>query len=487
MSMNVSTSIVDYLKSIGQDSSFDNRKKLASQYGITNYTGSAGQNTALLKALQGAANKTQTAAKNQTAKTTAATSGSTGNKSMTVVAEDEPKAAKVDRSMTVEAEDEPVSTALSNAINLANSFGQSTSTNSINLADLYAQALSSVGAAPTYTSSGQADAILAQINARQPFSYDPSTDVTYQQYKDLYTANGNKAMRDTMGNAAALTGGYGNSYATTAGSQAYDAYMQQLNDKSLELRQNALNEYNNETQDLYNRYNAAVSAEDQAYQRYLDQYNMWNSDRQLALSQAEGIANQANADRSFNYGVYRDQVGDDQWQQTFDADETYRNADLDLDKLKLEWQMETDKRDFDYQKEQDDIANQLAAYKAYNSGSSSGSGSSSSSSRPSFSDMQKYFESLVDSMNYTDDQIANFMVAQYEDLVNENSDSYDPQVDGWLWMLLSDLNTGSQADDTATTNNAPASIEEIKAAAEAAGLPPGAPINWIKYQLGLLS
>ena len=46
-------SIVDYLKSIGVDSSFDNRKKLASSYGISNYTGTAEQNTKLLNMMRG--------------------------------------------------------------------------------------------------------------------------------------------------------------------------------------------------------------------------------------------------------------------------------------------------------------------------------------------------------------------------------------------------------------------------------------------------
>ncbi|WP_077604752.1 N-acetylmuramoyl-L-alanine amidase [Oceanobacillus sojae] len=44
-------SIVDYLKSIGEDSSFANRAKLAKSYGISNYTGTAAQNTRLLKAV----------------------------------------------------------------------------------------------------------------------------------------------------------------------------------------------------------------------------------------------------------------------------------------------------------------------------------------------------------------------------------------------------------------------------------------------------
>ncbi len=53
------TSIVDYLNSIGKDSSFSARKKYAAQYGIKNYTGTASQNTQLLNAMRG--NKKPTA------------------------------------------------------------------------------------------------------------------------------------------------------------------------------------------------------------------------------------------------------------------------------------------------------------------------------------------------------------------------------------------------------------------------------------------
>lgn len=47
------SSIVDYLKSIGQESSFAERTKIAGQKGITNYVGSAEQNIKLLKILRG--------------------------------------------------------------------------------------------------------------------------------------------------------------------------------------------------------------------------------------------------------------------------------------------------------------------------------------------------------------------------------------------------------------------------------------------------
>lgn len=47
------SSIVDYLKLAGQDNSYNNRAKLAQQQGIQNYTGTAQQNTQLLKTLRG--------------------------------------------------------------------------------------------------------------------------------------------------------------------------------------------------------------------------------------------------------------------------------------------------------------------------------------------------------------------------------------------------------------------------------------------------
>ena len=63
----------------------------------------------------------------------------------------------------------------------------------------------------------QISSLIDQISNRQPFQYDVNTDPLYQMYKDQYITNGQRAMQDTMGQAATMTGGYGNSYATAAG------------------------------------------------------------------------------------------------------------------------------------------------------------------------------------------------------------------------------------------------------------------------------
>lgn len=47
--LNVRTSIVDYMKARGMDSSMANRKKVAEEFGIKNYVGSKDQNIELYK------------------------------------------------------------------------------------------------------------------------------------------------------------------------------------------------------------------------------------------------------------------------------------------------------------------------------------------------------------------------------------------------------------------------------------------------------
>lgn len=107
---------------------------------------------------------------------------------------------------------------------------------------------------------------LDKILNREKFSYDVNGDALYQQYKDLYTNQGKQAMMDTMGQASAMTGGYGSSYAQTVGQQTYQGYLQQLNDKVPELYQLALDQYNQEGQKLYDQYGLYLNERDYEHQ-----------------------------------------------------------------------------------------------------------------------------------------------------------------------------------------------------------------------------
>ena len=73
----------------------------------------------------------------------------------------------------------------------------------------------------------QYQALYQQMAQREPFSYDPDTDPVYQSLAAQYQTQGQQAMTDTMAQAAGLTGGYGSSYAQSAGQQAYQNSLSQ--------------------------------------------------------------------------------------------------------------------------------------------------------------------------------------------------------------------------------------------------------------------
>lgn len=105
----------------------------------------------------------------------------------------------------------------------------------------------------------QLNALYDQIVNRKPFQYELNGDLLYRQMADQYTQLGQQAMRDTMGQAAALTGGYGNSYAEMVGQQANQQYLSALNAQIPSLYEQALNAYIAEGDQLLQRYQLAAA------------------------------------------------------------------------------------------------------------------------------------------------------------------------------------------------------------------------------------
>lgn len=124
-----------------------------------------------------------------------------------------------------------------------------------------------------------------QIAGREAFDYDPEEDEAYRRYAKLYAARGAAAMEDTLGKAASLTGGYGSSYAQSAGQQAYNGYLQELAALVPELRQAALAEYRQEGQALADQYSMLSQREKNDYARYQNERADWQ--KLLAAAQDE--------------------------------------------------------------------------------------------------------------------------------------------------------------------------------------------------------
>ena len=144
-------------------------------------------------------------------------------------------------------------------------------------------------AAPRYDSryDEQIRSLYNQLTSRGPFRYDSATDPLYQQYRQSYVQLGQNAMRDTMGQAAALTGGYGSSYAQSVGQQQYDAYLRRLADVLPETYGMALDAWKAEGQDLQRRYSAAAALEQSDYERYLNELAQYDRRLDRARSDAD--------------------------------------------------------------------------------------------------------------------------------------------------------------------------------------------------------
>lgn len=167
------------------------------------------------------------------------------------------------------------------------------------------------------TYDGQLKELYDQIVNRDPFSYDINKDMLYQQYANEYARNGKLAMMDTMGQAAALTGGYGSSYGQQVGQQTYNAYLQQLGDIVPDLYDKAYAHYQDEGDQLMQQYAMMGDLADDEYAKFLDSYNRWATEREYAQNEADKAyergyqdyltrLNQYNTDR--DYALNREQL-----------------------------------------------------------------------------------------------------------------------------------------------------------------------------------
>lgn len=149
-----------------------------------------------------------------------------------------------------------------------------------------------------------------QIMNRPKFSYDVNKDPLFQQYKNQYMVNGQRAMQDTLGQAAALAGGYGSSWGTTAGYQAYQQYIQALNDRIPELEQRAFDRYSYEGDQMRQNMDLTMNLDNRDYSRYRDTVEDWKDDRSFEYGRYRDAVQDWQTDRAFDYGQYRDSVSD---------------------------------------------------------------------------------------------------------------------------------------------------------------------------------
>lgn len=163
--------------------------------------------------------------------------------------------------------------------------------------------------APTYenTFAQQQKDLLDRILNREDFSWSKETDPQWSSYKKSYLREGDRATANALAQASAASGGRPSSHAVNAATQAGDYYATKLNDVIPTLYQQAyeryLDEYNMKLKDL----NTVNQQEQLDYVKYLDRLGQFNTDR--------GFAYQNYAD---DYDRLRSQLADVQGQDQID-------------------------------------------------------------------------------------------------------------------------------------------------------------------------
>lgn len=378
-------SVVDYLKSKGKDSSFSSRKGLAGQYGITNYTGTASQNTNLLKALQSGSQGTPQPP-----------SDANGS-NVTITPIGAPQGSQAPSYLT------------------GYQYKKYSPSNKVND---YADRLEDLEYSKPgdYTSkySGQIDSIVNNILNRPDF--DPNsvydTDL-YKNYREQYMQQGDKAMRDTVGNISGMTGGYGSTYATAAGQQAYDSQISQLGDKTLDLYDRIYQEYLNKGQDMYNQLGMVNNQDGIDYGRYRDTVNDYYNDLNYYSARYDNSYAQ-------DFAGYQYDQDTQHWAEQYAYQKTQDDYQKQQDALAQQnWQTQ-----FDYQKQQDAQQyamqqQQLATSRSRGGGSSRGSsGGSGKKSKINSDAYQKAKNMLLgtdgsDTHKYKNSTVSNYLSKQY--------------------------------------------------------------------------
>lgn len=193
------------------------------------------------------------------------------------------------------------------------------------------------------------DTLVDMYVNRTDFEYSPEDDLVWQQAKSNALREGRLAMEDTVARATALSGGYANSYAATAGAQTYQQAVADIASSAGDYYDRAYEKYRDEEARLLEEISLLGSLDDAEYSRYMD-----------ALDEAN---NRYTNEYARDYTAWRDSVEDKRY-----ADETAYGREQDrLDREYTAWRDSVeDERYADesaYEREQDRLDREYKSWR----------------------------------------------------------------------------------------------------------------------------
>ena len=241
---------------------------------------------------------------------------------------------------------------------------------------------------------------------REDFEYSPEDDIVWQQAKGVALRDGKRAMDDTVARGAALSGGYANSYAVTAGAQAYERAVSDFAATADEYYDRAYERYLAEENSLLDEISLVAELDDEEYSRYME-----------LLDDAQS---RYDSEYSRDYSAWRDYISDKVY-----ADElAYEREQDSLDREYKAWRDSvSDARYADetaYAREQDSLDRE---YKAW---------------RDSVSDAQDQAELAYDYAKLTED------ARQFD--TKQNYDSLKAEYDAYVKQTEKEMSDAANAE-----------------------------------------
>ena len=285
------------------------------------------------------------------------------------------------------------------------------------------------------------NSLIDEYRNRGDFKYDPNADMLYQNYLSAMQNAGQLAMKDTMGQAAALTGGYGSTYATAAANGAYNNYMQKANDSLADYYKLALEDYNREGNEMLQNINLVADQDANEYSRLMNEYEMaMNKANTLYEREYNDYANALN--QAYKYDTLEEE------KRQFNENMAYKNDVLTQEAYEKALASIPAQNDMTAKNENDVMADALELY--LNSGN--------------MTDVDRYLAGLT-GYNLSDDfiqTVKNYVQDNTTKLVKTKNNTFKDPSDGSIYTLK-DLKKMTGADgEAAFTEEQLTALKELK-------------------------
>lgn len=196
-----------------------------------------------------------------------------------------------------------------------------------------------------YTSKygAQLEGILQELQGKK-FNYSLNGDAFFNALKDSKMQAAKQASLDAMGQAAGLTGGYGNSAAQLAANQVYQQNLLSLNDDAMDAYRLALQQFQMEQQGMGDQFGRLLQMENADYGKYRDTVSDFNTERGY-LTDLYNTEEERGYNRYMNdldYYTKLAQIENADYRSEQERQEAIRQFNEQFN-----WQKETDQRNYD--------------------------------------------------------------------------------------------------------------------------------------------